>query len=187
MVEFGLKLEDNKVDEWSSQYIDYEKLKAVLKRAKASAEYRDGLLKRMPPGVVVEVVQERRDRSSSMALDDNPVSKGDLPPIPTSKGKGKGMVKLNKDYKPLSMGHHPLEVSDKQMSFSSLPEATDATPLLGEPIKEVNSWSNLHHTVFKVTSYLGLADDRPLLLQAYGDADDKLNLFKETYEQEVSV
>mmetsp|Transcript_16374 Transcript_16374/g.29704 ORF Transcript_16374/g.29704 Transcript_16374/m.29704 type:complete len:872 (-) Transcript_16374:91-2706(-) len=184
MVEFGLKLEDNKVDEWSSQYIDYEKLKAVLKRAKASAEYRDGLLKRMPPGVVVEVVQERRSRSSSLALSDNLVSKGDLPPTPTSKGKG--MVKINKDYKPLSMGHYPLEVTDKQMSSSSFPEATDATPLLGEPIKEVNSWSNLHHTVFKVTSYLGLADDRPLLLQAYGDADDKLNLFKQTYEQEVN-
>ena len=30
MVEFGLKLEDNKVDKWAHEYIDYEKLKAVV-------------------------------------------------------------------------------------------------------------------------------------------------------------
>lgn len=34
MVEFGLKLEDNKVAEWSEYYLDYNKLKAILKKAK---------------------------------------------------------------------------------------------------------------------------------------------------------
>jgi len=34
MVEFGLKLEDNKVSEWSEHYLDYEALKKVLKKAK---------------------------------------------------------------------------------------------------------------------------------------------------------
>jgi len=34
MVEFGLKLEDNKVSEWSEHYIDYEGLKKILKKAK---------------------------------------------------------------------------------------------------------------------------------------------------------
>jgi len=38
MVEFGLKLEDNKVAEWSDRYIDYEKLKSLLKKAKGAAE-----------------------------------------------------------------------------------------------------------------------------------------------------
>lgn len=38
MVEFGLKLEDNKVAEWSDRYIDYERLKSLLKKAKVSAE-----------------------------------------------------------------------------------------------------------------------------------------------------
>mmetsp|Transcript_19151 Transcript_19151/g.41593 ORF Transcript_19151/g.41593 Transcript_19151/m.41593 type:complete len:856 (+) Transcript_19151:75-2642(+) len=36
MVEFGLKLEDNKVSEWSERYIDYEALKKILKKAKKS-------------------------------------------------------------------------------------------------------------------------------------------------------
>jgi len=34
MVEFGLKLQDNKVREWSDKYIDYEKLKRLLQIAK---------------------------------------------------------------------------------------------------------------------------------------------------------
>ena len=34
MVEFGLKLEDNKVSEWGEHYLDYEALKKVLKNAK---------------------------------------------------------------------------------------------------------------------------------------------------------
>lgn len=34
MVEFGLKLEDNKVSEWGDHYLDYEALKRILKKAK---------------------------------------------------------------------------------------------------------------------------------------------------------
>ena len=34
MVEFGLKLEDNKVSEWGEHYLDYEGLKKILKKAK---------------------------------------------------------------------------------------------------------------------------------------------------------
>ena len=42
MVEFGLKLEDNKVSEWSEHYIDYESLKKILKKAKnAQKHYKD--------------------------------------------------------------------------------------------------------------------------------------------------
>jgi hypothetical protein len=36
MVEFGLKLDDNKVSEWSDYYIDYEALKKLLKKSNAS-------------------------------------------------------------------------------------------------------------------------------------------------------
>jgi hypothetical protein len=42
MVEFGLKLDDNKVSEWSDHYIDYESLKKLLKKAKAAEKrYRE--------------------------------------------------------------------------------------------------------------------------------------------------
>ena len=34
MVEFGLKLQDNKVEEWAEKYMDYEKLKRILQNAK---------------------------------------------------------------------------------------------------------------------------------------------------------
>jgi hypothetical protein len=36
MVEFGLKLEDNKVADWSEHYIEYEKLKHILKKCQAA-------------------------------------------------------------------------------------------------------------------------------------------------------
>lgn len=32
MVQFSLKLEDNRVDKWSSQYLDYRKLKKAIKQ-----------------------------------------------------------------------------------------------------------------------------------------------------------
>lgn len=38
MVEFGLKLEDNKVEEWSDYYIQYERLKKILKRCKEARQ-----------------------------------------------------------------------------------------------------------------------------------------------------
>jgi hypothetical protein len=48
MVEFGLKLEDNKVSEWSDKYIDYEALKKILKKASAAVKKKDELVKRKP-------------------------------------------------------------------------------------------------------------------------------------------
>jgi hypothetical protein len=48
MVEFGLKLEDNKVSEWSEYYLNYEKLKAILKKAKASHKKYDEQAKKQP-------------------------------------------------------------------------------------------------------------------------------------------
>lgn len=133
----------------------------------------------MPPGVAAEVVQERKDRSAT-ALGDRLVSKGNLP-----------TTKEEEHSEPLKIVRYPLELNDKKSS-SSLPATnvtpSDSTPLLGDPVNRINSWgSNLNTTVFKVTSYLGLAGDRALLLQAYDDSDDKLNLFKQTYEQEVSM
>ena len=42
MVEFGLKLKDNQVEDWAEHYIHYDKLKAILKRLKAQLKrYKD--------------------------------------------------------------------------------------------------------------------------------------------------
>ena len=43
MVEFGLKLEDNKVSEWADYYIDYETLKKLLDKLNSAVKYRDEL------------------------------------------------------------------------------------------------------------------------------------------------
>ena len=68
----------------------------------------------------------------------------------------------------------------------------EITPLLGGGLKRSNSLSNilsnhLNHGVLKVTSYLGLADDRELFLKKCDDADDKLGVFVRTYEREVGA
>jgi hypothetical protein len=87
MVEFGLKLEDNKVDEWSGQYIDYETLKELLKRAEASAAHRDEILERMPPGVAAEMmmmVRESNDWASSNLRERNDASYREVVAVPIS-------------------------------------------------------------------------------------------------------
>lgn len=48
MVEFGLKLEDNKVSEWSEHYLDYEALKKILKKAKNAENKKDDLVEKNP-------------------------------------------------------------------------------------------------------------------------------------------
>ena len=48
MVEFGLKLEDNKVADWAEFYIDYEKLKAILANLKTAIKKKEELFKRRP-------------------------------------------------------------------------------------------------------------------------------------------
>jgi hypothetical protein len=48
MVEFGLKLEDNKVSEWSELYLDYEALKKELKKAKKSQKKYEELYQQNP-------------------------------------------------------------------------------------------------------------------------------------------
>lgn len=137
----------------SSQYLDYEKLKGELKRAKASAEKRDELLKRMPPAVAAEVDQELKDREvgSSLGLD---ASYAYDVPIASSDG------------------------------------SYEITPLLR--LKRSDSLSSslsnhLNHGVLKVTSYLGLADNREYFLKKCDDSDDKLGVFLRTYEREVGA
>ena len=40
MVEFGLKLQDNKVSKWADKYLNYERLKTLLKKAKSAQKVR---------------------------------------------------------------------------------------------------------------------------------------------------
>lgn len=181
MVEFGLKLEDNKVDKWSSHYIDYEKLKAILACAKTRAGHRDELLQRMPSATVAEVLQHRKDHCASSSLVNVPAGRGSLPSTDNAK--------VNVNITEPSKSSLEVEATEEH-SFHSLPmaaEATDTTPLLADPIKHANSWNNLHKAVVKVSSYFGLADDRALLIQACDAADDQFNLFRQSYDHEVSV
>jgi SPX domain len=60
MVEFGLKLEDNKVSEWNEHYIDYDKLKAILKHAKTAQKKYNELATKRPDDAtkIVEAYQK---------------------------------------------------------------------------------------------------------------------------------
>jgi SPX domain-containing protein involved in vacuolar polyphosphate accumulation len=66
MVEFGLKLEDNTVEEWKSNYIDYEGLKKLIKNATKAHENRLELERRNPSVAadIKEMYQKRMNVST---------------------------------------------------------------------------------------------------------------------------
>ena len=80
-----------------------------------------------------------------------------------------------------------------KVAASNKSSATEATPLMcadssqnKTQFKRGDSWASIHGAVKKVSSYLGLADEKALLLQAYDDSDEKLKLFQRQYEIELS-
>src|SRR6056300_1715190 len=126
MVEFGLKLEDNKVDKWSTKYIDYEKLKSILKRAKSGYEYRDELISRMPAAVVTEVTveRERKKKESAVSLLSgvSGISGSGGGPIVRGGGGAGGGVPLEM----ISSGV-PMEMTVPKLSSNSLPNTAMLT------------------------------------------------------------
>ena len=85
MVEFGLKLEDNKVAEWTDHYIEYEKLKAILKRCTTAVKRHYELAAKAPEkaakverdyldGVVYSVGNSREHLTEEEFIPGPPVS-----------------------------------------------------------------------------------------------------------------
>jgi hypothetical protein len=132
----------------SSHYIDYVKLTGLLDRAKASAELRDELIKRMPTDVVAEVARIRKDRLA---------------------GSFSAVGEKNS-----------YDLSGSLKDDSSPCVIDDSTPLLRK-----KSSIHINQTLLQVTNYLGLADDRDVLLEAYVVVDDQLRSFEQANENEV--
>lgn len=195
MVEFGLKLEDNKVEQWSDKYLDYEKLKSILKKAKAAAGHVEELKKKLPKELVEACTREFAARKAQEEEERRLIDE---------------QLQQQDDSTKSNNPTHHFELSSKPSSRSSTPlpsveetqKATDSTPLLAERrssfgsqsensvgggplMKRQNSWGSFGHTVFKVTSYLGLADDKKILYKGLEDADEKLEMFRATYNGEV--
>ncbi len=139
----------------SSHYIDYRKIRGLLNRAKASAELCDELIRRMPPDVVVEVARRQEDRLAGSPL---------------------AFVERNSEDLSTSLktGDYSIGVINKDESDSV------STPLLRKNLSR-----HINQTIRHVTNYLGLADDREVLLEAYVVVDDQLRSFEQTYEKEV--
>jgi len=109
----------------------------------------------MPPDVVAEVARIRKDRLA---------------------GSSSAVGKKNSDdlSGSLTTGNFSMGVIDEVESDSV------STPLLKK-----NSSTHINQTLRQVTSYLGLADDRDVLLEAYVVVDDQLRSFEQAYEKEV--
>ena len=71
MVEFGLKLDDNKVEEWSDKYIDYEALKKLIKKAKKASAIRAALEKKDPAAAIELKEKYDNERQQKSATDSN--------------------------------------------------------------------------------------------------------------------
>lgn len=77
MVEFGLKLQDNQVSDWSQHYIAYENLKTLLKRAKAArARYEENAKKK--PALAAEIKSNYEQGINTFLTTTPPVSAGNL-------------------------------------------------------------------------------------------------------------
>jgi hypothetical protein len=177
------RLEDNKVEQWSDKYIDYEKLKAILKKAKVASNNVQDLKKKLPRDVVESCSMEydarkAREEEERRLLDqqlkqqsehNNPSSHSAL-----SSRTSSPLTTLGEDT--------PLLLLERRPSFGS---AQSDTASAGPAMKRQNSWSSLSHTVFKVTSYLGIADDKQIFYKALEEADEKINLFNTVYNEEV--
>jgi SPX domain protein involved in polyphosphate accumulation len=74
MVEFGLKLIDNRVSEWKDNYIDYETLQVLLKKAVEAKEKLKDLKARDPEAAQSiaatddEEDTEKREESSRIEI-----------------------------------------------------------------------------------------------------------------------
>jgi len=204
MVEFGLKLEDNKVEQWSNKYIDYEKLKSILKKAKAASNHVEELKKKLPQGVVEGCL---RDFAVSKA---NEVKMQEQIAQQTQTTQQQQQQKQSSENGRNERNSAHFEISSRSSSsLSPLADAlipTDSTPLLAERrpsfgsnsehsvtgggqvgMRRQNSWSNFSHTMFRVTSYLGFADEKKVFWMSLEDASVKLNSFSMTYNGEVFI
>jgi hypothetical protein len=75
MVEFGLKLQDNKVQEWADKYIDYEKLKKLLSATKKVVKEKEALKSRHPNAAIDVIAAYEEEKNGgdpkSLQLDSN--------------------------------------------------------------------------------------------------------------------
>jgi len=90
MVEFGLKLQDNKVSKWGSHYMNYERLKKLLKTTKAAMKNRDELRERC--AVKLKSMRKLRSPGVDFAEDENDLLNDVSAPTSVVSGR-EGVVK----------------------------------------------------------------------------------------------
>eukprot|EP00986_Skeletonema_menzelii_P012335 scaffold6776_cov144-Skeletonema_menzelii.AAC.2 len=160
----------------------------------------------MPATLIVEVEQERKVRALESS---NSLMSSFASGQRGSGGNNGGVVEVPRT---VAIDKDVVVVEDvptkapATTTTTTTAEAGEDTPLLDTAsqqqqqqrersdsfLKRNNSFSSLSHlanmnkTVFKVTSYLGLNSEKAMLLQAYEDADDKLQLFQRSYNNEVA-
>jgi SPX domain len=82
MVEFGLKLQDNQVSEWSNHYINYELLKQLLQKSKQTLQKYQEQAKKKPE--LAKAIKSNFDRGINSFITTTP---------PMSSDKLSGLVK----------------------------------------------------------------------------------------------
>lgn len=173
-------MEDNKVEQWSDKYLDYEKLKVILKKAQAAASNVGELKKKLPLDLVVGCTEEYAAKKAARKAVEAEIQ-----------------LAIQQQSRPDGYKQNDFAAPGNLLSRPSTPlgaveeTPTDATPLLplvrrpSDGSTGSASWSNISNTVFKVRSYVGLANDKEILRKSLQDADEKLEIFVKTYNGEV--
>lgn len=164
MVEFGLKLQDNEVSEWSEHYIAYERLKALLKRVKAAhTRYEENAKKK--PALAAEIKSNYKKGIDLYVTSIPPTPTGNLGNIVESLSSGNleeqasGTGLWEKD----EIAHEEEEEVEEKAALIEKSNSADALPYYDSQSEEQKSSpsSSSHGILTKaVTSVSGYFEKR---------------------------
>lgn len=187
MVEFGLKLEDNKVAEWSEKYIDYEKLKNLLDKAKAAIKKKTELEKRKPE-LAEEIIAAYREGKGPVASTGTPYSsKLSLTALDASQPITEEMTEGQ-----IIVDHVPSAESERESLLTQRPEKYGSQDsLAGDPpsesVKEDGSLSiSFKKAVSGVSGYFSASKYEYRVREALKNVDDHHAKFEQCLSEEFA-
>lgn len=127
MVEFGLKLIDNKVSEWSNYYIDYEALQQLLKKA-ADAKKKVEELEARNPELAAKIIAAATDDEKKHPIIESASSQQATEEHPTCSMEGSIPIQPEKASTGIELQHKESGSSNQSLtktnSFNSLSQWT---------------------------------------------------------------
>ena len=184
MVEFGLKLEDNKVAEWSVHYLDYNKLKAILSKAKATQKKYEEQAQKRPDDAKKILEAHRSGKQEQVTVTPNQSS---LSLATSAAVETAAVATLGKD--PILSKLHPTLLEEPSERTSLLSDASNreksesstSTPKTGSKISSFRA-------ITEIQEYFGSRYERNMraLLQGSDALSEEFSVIIEQEQKKVT-